>query len=74
MDSMNRKELSQKVLRISGHFALSDEQKKILRECASVLQSDDEEITFLKQMQSKMTQNFSEEELGQMVFNTLHAR
>ncbi len=71
---MDRKYLIQKVLKISNHFALSDEQKQVLIECASLLQSDDDEIRFLKQMQSKMAQNFGEEELGQMVFDTLHAR
>lgn len=68
---MERDELVKRLYKISCHFALTDEQKEICIESAKLLQSDSEEISFLKNMQHKMAQNFSEEELGQMVFNSL---
>lgn len=64
---MERDELIKRLHKVSCHFALTDEQKEVCIECAKLLQSDAEEITFLKDMQRKMVQNYSYEELGQIV-------
>ena len=69
---MEREELVKQLYNVSCHFALTDSQKETCIECAKLLQSDADEISFLKDMQSKMARNFSDEELGQMVYNSLH--
>ena len=69
---MEREELVKQLYRVSCHFALTDSQKETCIECAKLLQTDAEEISFLKDMQCKMARNFSEEELGQMAYGSLH--
>ena len=68
---MNREQAIANLIRLSKHYALSDNWQKFCKEVADLLAEDEREIGFLKAMSSEMTSNYSDEEIGRMVKRNL---
>lgn len=68
---MTREQAIANLIRLSKHYALSDNWQKFCKEVADLLAEDEREIGFLKAMSSEMAGNYSDEEIGRMVKRNL---
>ena len=68
---MNREQAIANLIRLSKHYALSNNWQKFCKEVADLLAEDEREIGFLKAMSSEMASNYSDEEIGRMVKRNL---
>ena len=68
---MNREQAIANLIRLSKHYALSDNWQKFCKEVADLLAEDEREIGFLKSMSSEMASNYSDKEIGRMVKRNL---
>lgn len=68
---MNREQAIANLIRLSKHYALSDNWQKFCKEVADLLAEDEREIGFLKAMSNEMASNYSDEEIGRMVKRNL---
>lgn len=68
---MSREQAIANLIRLSKHYALSDNWQKFCKEVADLLAEDEREIRFLKAMSSEMASNYSDEEIGRMVKQNL---
>lgn len=68
---MNREHAIANLIRLSKHYALSDNWQKFCKEVADLLAEDEKEIGFLKAMSSEMASNYSDEEIGRLVKRNL---
>lgn len=64
---MTREQAIANLIRLSKHYALSDNWQKFCKEAAELIAEDEREIRFLKAMSREMASNYSDEEIGQMV-------
>jgi len=64
---MERKQAIANLIKLSKHYALSDNWQKFCKEVAGLIVEDEKEISFLKAMSGEMANNFSDEELGRIV-------
>lgn len=68
---MERERAIANLIKLSKHYALSDNWQKFCKEVADLLAEDEKEISFLKAMSGEMASNFSDEEIGKMVKRNL---
>ena len=68
---MNREQAIANLIRLSKHYALSDNWQKFCKEVADLIAEDEKEIGFLKAMSNEMAGNYSDEEIGRMVKRNL---
>lgn len=64
---MDREQAIANLIRLSKHYALSDNWQKFCKEVAELIAEDEREIRFLKAMLKEMASKYSDEEIGQMV-------
>lgn len=67
---MTREQAIANLIRLSKHYALSDNWQKFCKDVAELIAEDEREIRFLKAMSKEMANNYynySDEEIGQMV-------
>lgn len=64
---MTREQAIANLIRLSKHYALSDNWQKFCKEVAELIAEDEREIRFLKAMSKEMASGFSDEEIGRMV-------
>lgn len=68
---MDREQAIANLIRLSKHYALSDNWQNFCKEVADLLAEDEREIGFLKAMSNEMASGFSDEEIGRMVKRNL---
>lgn len=68
---MDREQAIANLIRLSKHYALSDNWQKFCKEVADLLAEDEREIGLLKAMSNEMASNYSDEEIGRMVKQNL---